>query len=44
MCGINGIFSPSGINNLNELIHDMNGLLHHRGPDDIGSWIEMVQI
>ena len=40
MCGINGIFSPSGINNLNELIHDMNGLLHHRGPDDIGSWIE----
>ena len=41
MCGISGIISLNGklINNLEEKIKLMTNLLHHRGPDQQGFFI-----
>ena len=41
MCGISGIFSLNGkaIKNVENRIHLMNNMLHHRGPDQNGVYI-----
>ena len=41
MCGISGIFSINGktIKNVENRIHLMNDMLHHRGPDQKGVYI-----
>ncbi|MBN1866078.1 asparagine synthase (glutamine-hydrolyzing) [Candidatus Sumerlaeota bacterium] len=41
MCGIAGIFNPSGgaIDRLGERLERMNALQKHRGPDDEGLWL-----
>ena len=38
MCGINGFYKPSSLseNELSKVIHRMNDLIIHRGPDDDG--------
>src|SRR5687767_4984460 len=40
MCGIGGIFRPSGerVNALGRGLRAMNHLLRHRGPDGSGTW------
>jgi asparagine synthase (glutamine-hydrolysing) len=42
MCGINGIaFSPKSGRQVNErILASMRDVLHHRGPDDGGLWID----
>jgi asparagine synthase (glutamine-hydrolysing) len=42
MCGIAGIFQPSGGNPaaLEQLARHMAGTLMHRGPDDEGAWVD----
>tara|TARA_A100001015_G_C14843118_1_gene653318 strand:+ start:581 stop:1018 length:438 start_codon:yes stop_codon:yes gene_type:complete len=36
MCGINGYIDKTNSKNLNSIIHQMNKILIHRGPDDSG--------
>ena len=36
MCGINGYIDKTNSKNLNSIIHQMNKILIHRGPDDRG--------
>ena len=40
MCGINGYFSPHNIPNPEKIIHNMNTVIQHRGPDDNTFWID----
>ncbi len=40
MCGICGIFSSRNLANNSEIISEMNDVLHHRGPDDSGIYID----
>ena len=42
MCGIAGYFRPGGISaqSAPEILEGMSAVLHHRGPDDSGAWID----
>ncbi|MCL5061117.1 MAG: asparagine synthetase B, partial [Candidatus Thermoplasmatota archaeon] len=41
MCGITGIFDPSGVNEVSrDLLHCMNETQFHRGPDEGGLHLE----
>jgi asparagine synthase (glutamine-hydrolysing) len=46
MCGVNGFFNISevSIGDGNRHIADMNACIHHRGPDDEGSWNDSEKI
>ncbi|HRX81762.1 MAG TPA: asparagine synthase (glutamine-hydrolyzing), partial [Pirellulaceae bacterium] len=40
MCGVAGILSPSGRHSLHDVVSRMTAALHHRGPDDTGTWVD----
>ena len=41
MCGISGIYNYKCGKHVDPaVIYEMNSMLHHRGPDDHGSYIE----
>jgi len=40
MCGINGIYNLSEIDNPKKIIHDMNAKSSHRGPDASGVYVD----
>lgn len=46
MCGISGFIDTSrrhGNEVLEELVLRMANALHHRGPDDAGTWVDAAQ-
>lgn len=43
MCGINGVVSLQPILEPRRIIQQMNRLVHHRGPDDNGTWVASSQ-
>lgn len=42
MCGIAGYYSPQGMEgeSLERIVRKMTDTMHHRGPDDSGTWVE----
>lgn len=40
MCGFFGIFSPNGVNFENKKFENLTNLLHHRGPDQNGYFVD----
>ncbi len=44
MCGINGIFSTSGVPKIKERIEKMNEAIHHRGPDAQNSFVDNEKV
>jgi asparagine synthase (glutamine-hydrolysing) len=40
MCGISGIFNFNGANVDAARLTEMNRIIHHRGPDGEGSFVE----
>ncbi|MBT4732187.1 asparagine synthetase B, partial [Candidatus Woesearchaeota archaeon] len=41
MCGIFGVLSSNLPNNVNSLVNNVLSTLHHRGPDDRGTWSDL---
>lgn len=40
MCGVAGVLSPSARHSLHDVVTRMTAALHHRGPDDTGTWVD----
>ena len=43
MCGITGVFDPNqqlGADSIRQMIGEMTAAIVHRGPDDVGLWVE----
>ena len=40
MCGFFGIFSPNGVNFEKKKLENLTNLLHHRGPDQNGYFVD----
>jgi asparagine synthase (glutamine-hydrolysing) len=40
MCGITGIYAPSGLVDIDKRVAEMNAALVHRGPDDSGQYAD----
>jgi asparagine synthase (glutamine-hydrolysing) len=43
MCGLTGVFDPNqqlGVDSLRHLVGQMTSAIVHRGPDDVGIWVD----
>jgi asparagine synthase (glutamine-hydrolysing) len=43
MCGLTGVFDPNqqlGADSLRNMVGQMTAAIVHRGPDDVGQWVE----
>ena len=43
MCGLTGVFDPNqqlGVDSLHQVVERMTSAIVHRGPDDVGVWVE----
>ena len=43
MCGLTGAFDPNqefGVDSLRQMVGQMTAAIAHRGPDDVGLWVD----